>query len=219
MTKDKYQEDTNLLSKVLGGITDTRWDGRQCILELKKVNFQWRQMEWMGFYFEFLCRKLMIHAGFSFPGKKYDKVEFDSFRSINWDIKTSAIKSSHHRIILNDKNATEESIDEFGCHGLILALVDVEYNDDERTFQKWHDALKGEPSNYVKKNRAKNVTSRYRKTQARLEQILLLVMDGNNLSCLDTHRQGRNSNDNARNLKYSLDVEQADIFEVDRINF
>ena len=33
------------------------WDGKTSILELKENNFQWRQTEWIGFWFELWCRK------------------------------------------------------------------------------------------------------------------------------------------------------------------
>lgn len=33
----------------------TIWDGKESVLELKEANFNWRQMEWWGFYFEHLC--------------------------------------------------------------------------------------------------------------------------------------------------------------------
>ncbi len=29
------------------------WDGRSCVLELKEADYNWRQMEWWEFYFEF----------------------------------------------------------------------------------------------------------------------------------------------------------------------
>ena len=145
-----------------------------------------------------------------------------AFRTINWDMKTHAIKSDNHKIILNDKVAINKSIKEFGCHGLILALVDVEYNDNNRSFQKWHKKLKGGLSAYEKRRIARNATSRYRKTSAELKQILLLVIDQNNKQYLDIHKQGRNSDagGSRRNLKYMLNIERvADRFEVDRICF
>ena len=44
------------IAKLLLADLPTKWDGKQSILELKNANFNWRQMEWWGFYFEYLCR-------------------------------------------------------------------------------------------------------------------------------------------------------------------
>lgn len=134
-------------------------------------------------------------------------------------MKTSAIKSQSHRIILNDKEATDSSIDEFGWHGVMLCLVDVDFNDMNRSFQTWHSELKGGLSPYEQERIARKATSRYRKTSAHVVQILLLLFNDNNLSCLDIHQQGRNSDGNQRRTKYMLDIEHADQFEVARIEF
>lgn len=213
-----YQQDKTLIIDVLNKI-QPYWDGKESILKLKGIDYQWRQMEWMAFYFEALCQDLLPQVDFKIPGKKYGKVEFDSFRSINWDMKTSAIKSDNHKVILNDKLATDTSLKEFGYHGIILALVDVEYNDDNRSFQKWHAKLKGKKSKYEQERIARNATSRYRKTSAEVKQILLLVINKDNQPYLDIHKQGRNSDGNPRNHKYMLNIEQSHHFEVGRIDF
>ncbi len=45
------------IGRVLGKIPK-KWDGRSSILEMKKADYpHWRQMEWIGFYFQFLCEK------------------------------------------------------------------------------------------------------------------------------------------------------------------
>ncbi len=213
-----YKEDKILLVNTLNK-APKKWDGKQSILELKERNYQWRQMEWMGWYFEVLCQDLLSKTDFKIPGNKYGNIEFDSFRMINWDMKTSAIKSDNHKVILNDKIAINESIKAFGHHGIILALVDVEYNDKNRSFQKWHTKLKGGLSKYEKNRITRNATSRYRKTSAELKQILLLIINQDNQSYLDIHRQGRNSDGSLRNVKYMLNIEQAHYFEIGRIDF
>lgn len=218
MKQSGYQQDAEIIIKTLCKIP-THWDGKRAVLELKKNNHQWRQMEWIGFYFEYLCQKRLASAGFDVPGKKYGKVEFDSFLSINWDMKASAIKSHSHRIILNDTRAIDESIEMHGNHGLILALLDVDYNDVDRNFQKWHTALKGGQSQYEKDRIARKAISRYRKTSADVAQILLLVLNDGNRECLDIHKQGRNSDGSPRNPKYMPDIERADYFDAGRLDF
>lgn len=190
------------------------WDGKEAILKLKELDYQWRQMEWIGWYFEVLCLEQLKRHAFEIPGKQYGNVAFDCFKTVNWDIKAGAIKSHSHKAILNDIEATEQSIRENGAHGLILALVDVEYNDDNRSFQEWHTALKGGLSNYEKKRIERNAVSRYRKRKADLKQILILAINDANKDGLEIYAQGRNADGSPRNPKYMLDVEKADEFEV-----
>ncbi len=189
------------------------WDGKEAILKLKEMDYQWRQMEWIGWYFEVLCLEQLKQHAFQIPGKKYGNVTFDCSRTMNWDIKASAIKSHDHKAILNDMEAIDQSIRENGAHGLIVALVDVEYNDEDRSFQQWHTALKGGLSDYEKKRIARNAPSRYRKRKANLEQILVLAINDTNKDALGMYRQGRNSDGSPRNPKYMLDLEEADEFE------
>lgn len=218
MTNPIYQKDKDILIDILSKIP-VKWDGKKAVLKLKEIDYQWRQMEWMAWYFEALCRNLLPKVNFKIPGIKYDNVEFDSVRTINWDMKTSAIKSDSHKVILNDKIATDKSLDEFGYHGIILTLVDVEYNDNNRSFQKWHTELKGGQSKYEKDRISRNATSRYRKTSAEVKQILLLVINQDNKQYLDIYKQGRNSDGSPRNMKYMLNIEQSHYFEVGKIDF
>jgi len=106
------------------------WDGRKAILELKAADYNWRQMEWFGFYFEYLC-VTRLHGLLQIPGDRFSFVRpngrktfvtFDMKGTINWDIKSKAIKTDDHRSILNDQEATDRSVREYGAHGLVIAL-------------------------------------------------------------------------------------------------
>lgn len=173
MTARGWREDVAIITNALKEMP-VDWDGRRSILELKKNDYQWRQMEWLGFYFEFLCKKYLARVDFKIPGGKYGNVEFDSFRNINWDMKTSAItgKKGTGAIILNDKIATDKSLSDHGGHGIILARLDVECDDDNRKFQQWHNELKGGLSSYEKNRIKRNAGSRRRKTRGEVKQIL-----------------------------------------------
>lgn len=212
-----YKDDVDLLRGALSSLP-AEWDGREAILELRRRDYNWRQMEWMGFYFEILCRDKMAGV-FQIPGQRYGNVAFDCFRSIDWDMKASAIKTDRHVAILNDVAAVDASIAAHGRYGVIMALVDVDYNDDDRTFQKWHSELKGGVSKYEQDRIARNATSRYRKTCAVLRQILFLVIGGGNEEHLGMYAQGRNANGSPRNPKYQLDIAKSEILEVGRIDF
>ena len=127
----------DIISTIEAGLQDINpiWDGRKCILELKEVDYQWKQMEWIGFYFQYVCETKLNEKGFEVSGKKYGNVEFDFYKEINWDAKSHAIKANDHKTILNDEEAINQSIQKYGEHGIIMALLDVEYNDDEEPFR------------------------------------------------------------------------------------
>jgi hypothetical protein len=188
------------------------WDGKTSILELKNADFQWRQMEWWAFYFEYKVKQILQNK-FSFPGDKFGNVAFDLKGAINWDLKASAIKTDNHKIILNDKIAMEKSVEKEIFHGEIIALCDVEYNDIDRTFQKWHSELKGGKSNYEIKREERTSISRYRKTKADLIEIIVVVFKKEDLDDLPLMNQGRNSNGEPRKSKYMLDLELIDNYE------
>ena len=99
------------------------WEGKKCVLELKEANYNWRQMEWWAFYFEYLCRA-RLSASFQIPGDRIGAVSFDLKGSVNWDMKAKAIKSDKHDCILNDCAATDASIED---------VVDPGGSDDEAT--------------------------------------------------------------------------------------
>ncbi|MCM8783948.1 MAG: hypothetical protein NC818_04140 [Candidatus Omnitrophica bacterium] len=189
----------------------THWDGRRSILEMKEAGFnQWKQMEWIGFYFQFLCEKLLQNI-MTIPGPKYRNVRFDGFKKIPWDFKAHAINTSSHQIIVNDSEATANAIKDYGCVGLILAMGEVEYNDDQRTFQKWHEKLKGGKSKYELERIKRGAWSRLRKVEFNLKQISFIKIDDAVLvKCGSFQRDFRNSNGRPRREKVLLDLEKLD---------
>ena len=187
------------------------WDGRKSILEMKESGFpHWKQMEWIGWYFQFLCENLLKNI-VQIPGQKFGNVKFDGFFKIPWDFKAHAINTSSHQIIVNDSVATAKGIEQFGSVGLILAMGKVEYNDEKRTFQKWHESLKGGKSKYELERIKRGAWSRLRKTEFNLEQISFIKIDDNVLvKCGSFQRDFRNSNGRPRREKVLLDLEKLD---------
>ena len=187
------------------------WDGRQAIREMKDADFpHWRQMEWIGFYFQFLCAKHLAPI-MRIPGPRYGNVEFDGLYKIPWDFKTHAMNTSSHQIIVNDSQAISSAITEFGCVGLILAIGQVEYNDEERTFQKWHNILKGGISEYEKERMKRGAWSRLRKVSLELKQISFIqITDATLIKSGSFQSDFRNSNGKPRRAKVLLDLEKLD---------
>lgn len=215
---DNFRKDLNILKSHVSDLP-TNWEGKASILELKEANYNWKQMEWWAFYFEFLCYKKLPN-GLSRPGDRFGSVSFDLKGNVNWDLKSKAIKSDDHKAILNDKMAMEQSIaNNNGEHGVVIALCDVEYNDVDRSFQKWHTELKGGLSSYEINRIGRTSVSRYRKTRANLVEILFLRLTSDDLAGLFTMKQGRNSNGKPRPEKYMIDLENIEHLLVGQIRF
>lgn len=147
------------------------WDGRAAILEMRDAGSKhWRQTEWMGWYHEFLCQK-HLGAVLDMPGPKYGNSTLDARKTIAWDFKCHAANSTRNDIITNHAEAVMSAIRDYGRYGLVLALGIVEYNDEERTFKKWHQELGGGPSDYTLRRIARGAMSRRRKTEFVLSEI------------------------------------------------
>lgn len=196
------------------------WEGKGAILEMKETGFsQWRQMEWAGFYFQFLCGKYLSET-VKIPGPKYNNAEFDGFLEIPWDFKAHAINTSAHEIIVNDSQATAEAIKNYGSVGLILALGEVFYNDKKRSFQRWHQKLKGGKTKYEIKRIERGAWSRLRKTSFDLKQICFIeITDKTLIKCGLFQVDFRNSNGKPRNAKVLIDLEKLDNELLYRLNF
>jgi hypothetical protein len=208
MKRDEFFEVSKNISEVLKNLP-TFWDGKEAILEMKEAGFtHWKQMEWIGWYFQFLCEKFLKNI-IQIPGPNFRNARFDGFLKIPWDFKAHAINTSSHQIIVNDSEAIAKGIENFGSVGLILAMGKVEYNDEERTFQKWHEELKGGKSKYELERIKRGAWSRLRKTKFILKQISFIRIDDNVLvKCGSFQRDFRNSNGKPRREKVLLDLEK-----------
>lgn len=204
-----FQKTARSIGDVLSGSVRKHWDGKECILEMKDSgNRQWKQMEWIGFYFQYCC-DTYLESIMTIPGPKYGRVEFDGFLGIPWDFKAHAMNTSSHQIIVNDSEAIAKGIEEYGSVGLILALGKVVYNDENRTFQKWHQDLKGGKSKYEIERIKRGAWSRLRKTHFDLQQISFIeITDETLIKCGTFQNDFRNSNGNPRRAKVLIDLER-----------
>ena len=171
-------------------------------------------MEWIGFYGEMKVVELIKDSGaFQVPGRKYGNVVFDfSSRSgMNWDIKVHPWNQPS--AILNDRDAIDASIAEFGYHGLLMIMVACKYEDAEkREFKAWHDQLKEKKSKYVQEGEKINRRSRIRKTEAQLIQVHAMILDAKRTGRLSLKQKDWvNADGSPRNPKY--DIANAEIIE------
>ena len=115
------------------------WDSRKAILEMQKAGYkQWKQMEWIGWYFEFLC-SVKLFPVLQMPGPELGKTIFDGFSEVPWDFKVHPNKNAkgkgNDRVPINDRVAMKNAIKKIGGVGIIFATGEATYNDSDRSFQ------------------------------------------------------------------------------------
>ena len=182
------------------------WDGKKCILEMKENNGRhWKQMEWIGWYFEYWCNRNLKGVMEMPCSKKYGNVSFDGYLKIPWDFKAHVTQSGD-KIIVNDHQAIKKAIKDFGCVGLIIVTGPVVY-DESQEFKKWHDEQKGKITDYVLKNIERGAPSRRRKVSMKISKISFVKLDNDCLKKYGSiHNQGRNSDGKPREPKVLLDL-------------
>ncbi len=186
------------------------WEGKETIRYMKDNGCRnWRQMEWPGWYFQFMCENILSKGQFfTIPGPAYGNVEFDGKREIPWDFKAhTSNTSSKDKVPTNGYTEVEAAIEEYGCVGFIIASGDAIFDDDNQSFKKWHDELKGKTSDYEKKRIARGASSRRRKASFRLDSVRFIFVDKDTLKYCGSFQGGmRNSNGNSRKSKVMIDV-------------
>lgn len=187
------------------------WDGKAAITEMRDADYpHWRQMEWIGFYFQFLCERALAPL-MKIPGPSYGRVAFDGFAEIPWDFKAHPHKNAKGQnsdsVIVNDRLAILGAIKQYGQAGLILAIGDAEYNDTDRSFQIWHQELKGGLSEYERQRIERKAPSRLRKVAFKLLEIDIILLDNKGVDGFGSFQEGfRNSDGSPRNVKVLLNL-------------
>lgn len=218
------QEMDEIFSKLKESLPEF-WDAKDSILYMKEQGCnQWRQMEWPGFYFQFMCEKILGKNEFmKVPGPEYGNVEFDGFRIIPWDFKAHSVdknKKDIGKIPTNGYEEVKQALHQYGTVGFIILNGYSDYDDDEQTFKKWHDILKGGKSDYEKARIKRKAPSRRRKINFRpYELVFVLINDSNLDSCGKFQAGFRNADGTLRNPKVMLDLKKNDKLLVYRYKF
>lgn len=151
----------------------TCWDGKKCFQELKAKNKDWKQTEWIGFWFEHKAQEILAPLGAT-HGPKFGKTVIDCWVDRPWDFKTHTIKPGKSNFaFLNDEEAVNDCLKQYGFLGLLIAVGDADY-DTSGTLKSWHDKFKGEPSAYVRQGRAIGRRNRRYKIAFKLREIIWL---------------------------------------------
>ena len=213
MDRKEFRKAANRLAGLLEDIP-REWDGKESIRAMKEGgSSHWRKMEWMGYYFEFLCESILSPV-VSFEQDdlvSYGRTQFDGFFRIPWDCKTHATRNHanvrNRHVVLNSKKAIEHALREYGSVGLIVAVGDVEYNDEEGDFYRWHRKMKGGRSPFEKDRAMRGAPSRRRKTTFTLLRILFIHLDKGLMKHAESFQKGyRNADGSLREEKVRIDL-------------
>ena len=154
------EESIESISELLKKIPK-KWDGKKSILDMKNNDGRnWKQMEWIGWYFESLCDRYLKDI-MEFHKIRYGRTSFDGFLEVPFDFKTHISNSKVKESVINDTEAILKALQEYGYIIIIMVLGKAEYNDLDRTFYKWHEEIKGGKSKYEKAREERGAWSRF----------------------------------------------------------
>ncbi|MBD3275139.1 MAG: hypothetical protein GF372_07505 [Candidatus Marinimicrobia bacterium] len=209
-------EEAEDIRQTLESNIDQVWDGKESILELKEADYQWRQMEWIGFYFEHKAFVTLVNTLGGQVGPRVGNTQFDFKKSYVWDFKSHPKNSSSNWAITNDCEAVNVCIEKYGGVGFIIAMGEAKYNDEKGTFRHWHSVLKGGPSEYVKKRKKRGASSRRRKTRFTvIDYVIIFLKSKEDIERAidegwlsgDAQVGWRNADGSPRRAKYKLKVD------------
>jgi len=101
--KSAYEEVISLFDQLIK-VLPRFVDGKKAILEMKDGGSRnWRQMEWIGFWFEFFLEQNLIPILGGARGPTFGTTQFDFKKKFVWDLK--AHPSGSKNLILNDQIA------------------------------------------------------------------------------------------------------------------
>ena len=215
MLSADVREEAEAVLAVLEETFPERIDGREAVLQLKEADYNWKQMEWQGWYFEYEAFTALTGELGGDVGPTFDSTAFDYQRDHVWDLKahstTTPSGNERRDMYLNDKTSVEDCIRANDGIGFIVAHGDPEYDDDDRSFYHWHQELKGGKSDYVKRREERDAPSRERKRAFHLDRIsayfvatIDALREGEEDGWIRPRSQGRNADGSERPKKYAL---------------
>lgn len=206
---NKKEITLNIFNNLISSLPPV-WNGKESILFMKENGCKnWRQMEWPGWYFQFMCERILKKGHFfNIPGPRYGNVEFDGKYIIPWDFKAHTVNtSSGNKVPTNGYAEVQQALMEYKAIGFIIASGEAHFDDEKESFKKWHAALKGKMSTYEIERIRRGATSRRRKVSFELKEIRFIFVDKTTIQHCSSFQQGmRNSDGTPRNPKIMLDL-------------
>ena len=195
------------------------WDGKTCIEYLRKHDYNWRQMEWIGFYFEYRAKQILAATMGGGTGPSIGNVTIDyAVRDEPWDFKAHPAKPNDGWVYLNDVEAVDTCALHLGGIGWVIAVGNAAY-DTDGSFKQWHDELKGERSAYEAERIARGARSRRRKCSFECTHFLVAKVQSpeaiagaiaDRILTAGMQAGQRNSNGKPRRAKYGIHMTRAE---------
>lgn len=136
-------DEADALLAVLADAIDGAWEGRACVEMMREAEYRnWRQTEWIGWFFEFLGIPALINA-FGGGPRRVLNTSFDYALRSTWDLKAHST-GREDGAILNDLDAVSACLDEHGGLGFIVLSGEPDYSNGI-AFDLWHRAQRGAP--------------------------------------------------------------------------
>jgi hypothetical protein len=201
--------------KILSSTLPKKVDGKAAILELKETDNQWKQMEWIGWYFEHKLFTILTHKIGGREGPTFGNTTFDYQKNFVWDFKAHPCKNAKGKIndpmILNDSEALDHCIQQYQGIGFIVVHGEAIF-DSSGEFKAWHDELKGGHSSYEKERIQRGAPSRKRKCAFEIDHIEALFFGDHTIlkkgvddNWITFFQEGmRNADGSPRRPKYAL---------------
>jgi hypothetical protein len=215
MVSSSISNEAGRIVRSLTPVMPRRVDGRKAILTMRNDgSSHWRQMEWIGFWFEHLVEN-EIKGGLGVSvGPTVGRTTFDLVIDHVWDLKVHPRNPRSKYLILNDREAVDRCIDEYGGFGVVVVSGSAEY-DESGEFKLWHDDIKGGRSSYEAQRIERGAPSRRRKIAFEPDAIKAVFFEshadiarGLKEKWLGFFQEGmRNSNGHARRAKYQIKLE------------
>ena len=208
-------QEADQILKILNSTLPKKVDGKAAILELKEADYQWRQMEWIGWYFEHKLFTILTQKIGGHKGPSFGNTTFDYQKNFVWDFKAHPCKNPKGKIndpmILNDAEAFDHCIQQYNGIGLIVVHGEAIF-DSSGEFKAWHDELKGGHSSYEKERIQRGAPSRKRKCAFEIDHIEALFFGDQTIlkkgvddKWITFFQEGmRNADGSPRRPKYAL---------------
>lgn len=213
MGEERPEDEGRLLVRRIADRLPQTIDAREAIESMRSGGSRhWRQMEWIGFYPEFLFETVIAPDIGAAPGPRYGNMNFDIRRKYVWDLKSHATGVSSWAP-LNDVEAVTQCLLDHGGLGFIVLSGSCLY-DDDGSFKRWHEQLKGGPSEYSKRIASRGASSRRRKVSYSPDRLVVFRFNSAD-ELARARREGwikgfqegmRNSNDRSRRAKIMVDL-------------
>lgn len=208
-------QEADQILKILSSTLPKKVDGKAAILELKEADYQWKQMEWIGWYFEHKLFTILTKKMGGSKGPTFGKTTFDYQKNFVWDFKAHPCKNprgmTNDPMILNDSEAFDRCIQQYKGLGFIVVHGEAIF-DSSGEFKAWHDELKGGHSSYEKERIQRGAPSRKRKCAFEIDYIEALYFNDQTIlkkgvddKWITFFQEGmRNADGSPRRPKYAL---------------